>query len=96
MNSVQEARVSSHRRSVPVVDLSHSSSDSSTAPEGARKDNKCLRLHLYQGLAPGLLARGRAFGSALRFKAAKWTLVDNAYFDAPGEESKPGGGGKPG
>ena len=38
-----------------------------------------------QALSPGLVSRGRDFGSALRPKAIKWACIDACYFEAPGQ-----------
>ena len=42
------------------------------------------RLHLFQVLAPSLVARGRFFGSTLALKE-EWEQLDAPYFSAPGE-----------
>ena len=46
-------------------------------------------LHLYQVLAPSLVARGRLFGSELAL-GAEWLQLDPPYFSAPGEASSDG------
>ena len=46
-------------------------------------------LHLYQVLAPSLVARARFFGSELAL-GAEWLQLDPPYFSAPGEASSDG------
>lgn len=46
-----------------------------------RQISQCL--HLYQVLAPGLVGRGRLFGSHLGLKE-EWQMLDEPYFSAPG------------
>ena len=46
-------------------------------------------LHLYQVLAPSLVARARFFGSELAL-GAEWLQLDPPYFSAPGEAFRHG------
>lgn len=55
-----------------------------------RQISQCL--HLYQVLAPGLVGRGRLFGSHLGLKE-EWQMLDEPYFSAPGAVGWQGRGG---